>query len=193
MGHSLLARFALGMVLVTSAGSAGTARPSTPGKIPVGPQSHICTVMMVDAAVLRDELLSRHMEWDGIFARQVRRVFDDRWQNLPFTPIEEDEGRIHRYATADGGPNPYCSRPGTDIFITLSYSPRANGRPYLVKYSVSRGRQTRSGTFDVDLAAELKSGRVARLTERRDISEIVLDDMDVRIKSLVGMLELARR
>jgi hypothetical protein len=190
LGGARLARACLaGLLLITSAGCAGAARPSS--KIAVAPRSHICTVMKVDPAVVRGAL-SPYMDWDTIFLGKLARAFESRWPADTFIAIQNEE-RVHRYATEDGGPNPFCSRPGTDIFITLRYSPRANGQPYVVNYSVSRGSQKRTGTLEVDLAAEMKSGRVAGFNERRDISEIISDDADVRSKFLVSMLEATLR
>jgi hypothetical protein len=69
-----------------------------------------------------------------------------------------------------------CRRNGEDIFLTVRYLPRADGRPFRIDYRIEQGRAVRTGLLPRDPAIEARARRTTTSSPGQDsLYAIALD------------------
>lgn len=163
---------------------AGAARVSEqPDPIVAGPDSNICSSVHVDDGVWGqrfDPETARNVS--GVLSGELQLIHQARGGSyfLPGTSAQ-------RFIVNTGGTATYC-RQDADVFVELHYRPRTDGRPFIVDYRIRRGTMHRSGTVDIDVAEEMRRGRIRGYTERRTNSIVVVEDIRERAQQLMDAL-----
>jgi hypothetical protein len=154
------------------------------GRIVAARESNICTSVLVDPAMLPgrvDEELLRNLS--GFLASQMLSLHraDGGSYTLPGTSTG-------RFTIVADGRNPHCAQRDVDVFVDLRYRPRRDGRPFIVDYRILRADRSIYGRVDVDVAEEIRSGRIQGYTVRRTDADLIGEDISRRAAQLIGFI-----
>lgn len=158
-----------------------TSPDSGPAAIRIGENSNVCVSVHVDQRLWPRPLAPDSARiFSGDLMSELRRRYQSRGgsDNLPGTHNEA------RFVTDENASNPACRDRGVDVFVEMRLDLRADGTPLQIDYRVARGTGTRSGRFDVDLAEEMRAGRVQPFSTRRPLELIIREEI-VRQSSIV--------
>ncbi|HEY0413686.1 MAG TPA: hypothetical protein VGD66_11130 [Allosphingosinicella sp.] len=176
---------------VAHSGAAAVEAPSSArGGIPVGPQSNVCVAVHVDQRIWPRPLdIDSARNFSGHLMTEIRRLYEQRGgsDNLPNTQNEA------RFVSEGLRANPSCQDRKTDVFIDVRYEPRPDGAPFLMSYRITRGSNGRSGRIDVNVAEEIRAGRMRGFNQRRTIESVIFEDMWVRARTIADQLIIGEK
>jgi hypothetical protein len=82
-----------------------------------------------------------------------------------------------RFIANASGISPECRERDGDVFVTMRYGPRRDGRPFVMLYRIARRTTFRSGAADVDVAEEIRAGRIRGYSQRWNDGDIIVADI----------------
>jgi hypothetical protein len=160
------------------------------GGIVVPASAHVCVAVHVDQRIWPQPLDADSARiFSGHLMTEVRRLYEQRGgsDNLPGT------GNEARFVTNENGANPACRDWQTDVLVDVRYRPRRDGTPFVVDYRIARGRAVRTRRIEVDLAREIRAGRIRGYSQRRTNAIILREDMWRRAPAIAAQLIVGRR
>lgn len=164
--------------------SAAQAKKSA-GRIVVSPQSNVCVSVQADQRIWPrpiDAEVARALS--GNLMSGIRRLYEQRGGSLRI-PGTHNEAR---FVTNVRGASPDCKDHGTDVFVEMRYEPRIDGKPFLLRYWITRGAAVRHDSIDVDVREEIQSGRIKGYSQRRTNAVIIGEDTRSRAQAIVDQL-----
>jgi hypothetical protein len=189
MQKVLVPSLVAGVLLVAAGSEVGKveykSRQESRPLIPVRMQSNVCVSVHVDQGIWPRPLDDgANQNFSGYLMTELRRLYEERGGSR-FLPGTHN---IERFQPNGNETNPLCRHPATDVFVFVRYEPRPDGMPFVMQYRITAGRLVRSGRIDVDVAAEIRAGRIQGFNQRRTISIILSEDMRNRATMIVDRL-----
>lgn len=188
------------LLVVAAAGTLGCAPMSEPnagdhasrgaashtGDIVIGARSNVCVSVRVDQSVWPRPLLpNARQSFSGFLAGELGRIYRERGGSYHLPGPEQ----IPRFASNPTGNNPRCQERGEDIYVTVSYGPRDDGRPFVFSYRIEQGATFRTGSFSRDLMTELRTGEPRYLNIDEPISSAFYDDFRARAVMILDQID----
>ena len=162
-----------------------TTLAQTNAPVVVGENSHVCVSVRVDQKIwprpVNPELYGN---LSGVLLVELRRLYEADGGS------DDVEGsRLpSRFVVDSSGTHPSCEDIEATVMIDLHYLERTNGAPFILAYSVSRGAARREGSVDVDVAEEIRTGRIQGYNQRRSDSIIIGEDIRSRAPMIYTLL-----
>ena len=142
-------------------------------RIVIGEQSNVCVTVHVDQRVWPRPLAPDSAQiFSGSLMAELRNLYERRGGSIRF-PNSSD----HRFVTNEHRGHADCQDRETDVFVVAHYGPRADGTAFIFDYRVERGAMTRAGQFEVDVAAEIRAGRIRGFNQRRTMTHVIYEDL----------------
>lgn len=188
--RSILLLFAL--TLSASACAHQQTRRATPiqelaqPRIVIGEQSNVCVAVHVDQRIWPEPLAPDSAQiFSGSLMAELRNLYKQRGgpTSLP------GESRDDRFVANESGLSPDCQNREADVFVLARYAPRADGTAFAFDYRIERGKATRSGRTEVDVAAEIRAGRIRGFTQRRTMTAVIYEDLLSRAPIILDQLD----
>lgn len=157
----------------SAAAAATTATPEATAGIVIGEQSNVCVTVHVDQSLWPQPLGPDSAQiFSGSLMAELRNSYERRGGSIRF-----QNSRKHRFVTNESGTHSDCQDRETDVFVVAHYGPRRDGTPFVFEYRIGRGSVTRSDRIEVDVAAEIRAGRIRGFTQRRTMTQVIYEDM----------------
>lgn len=153
----------------------------------VGDKSNVCVSVHVDQRIWPRKLDSDSPQ---SFSESLMSSLRKLYLNSGGTFSVPGSLPPDRFITNIDGNTPSCQDFGIDVLIELRYRQRANGKPFVVDYTVSRGAARRQGSIDVNVAEEIRAGRLQGYNERRTDANIIVQDMLERALMIFKFLKI---
>jgi hypothetical protein len=163
--------------------------PAPTDLIAVGAQSNVCVSVHVDQRIWPRPLDADSARiFSGSLMSEVRRIYEQRGgsNNMPGTQNQA------RFFTNESGTNPFCQDRQTDVFVDMRYGPRRDGTPFVIDYRISRGTALRAGRVELDVAEEMRAGRIRGFSQRRTMRGIIWEDIVSRAPMIVDQLAVGQ-
>jgi hypothetical protein len=163
----------------------GPAGHRTAPAVAVAEQSNICVSVEVDQRLWSapdDALFYRN--FSGHLMSELRRLYERRGGSVHLPGTQNQA----RFVTNANWTNPLCQDRSTDVLIDVRYGPRGDGTPFTMQYRVARGEIVRSGRIELDLAEEIRAGRIRGYSQRRTNIVILAEDVRQQAPSLVNLI-----
>jgi hypothetical protein len=179
----------LGFALGTSACLAQTREhPIAAGDKPIiiDEDSNVCVSVHVDQRIWPrpfDDETARNLS--GSLASELRRPY----LAMGGSYAVHNSNPAERFVTNWHGTMPTCQDRDTDIWIDVQYQPRADGKPFIFEYRITKGQVQREGRVDVNVAEEIRAGHMRGYDQRRTDEVIISQDIPQRATMLFDLLE----
>jgi hypothetical protein len=157
-------------------------------RIVVGPHSNVCVSVRVDERTWGQA-------FDAETFRNISGVLSSELELLHQAgggSYSMPDSTSARFVADASGTNPECGQHGVDVFVALHYRPRFDGGPFVVEYRIHRGSASRSGTVNIDVAEEMRAGRMQGYSPRRTIRIVVAEDIRARARQVIAVLHFSR-
>lgn len=142
-------------------------------RILIGEQSNVYVTVHVDQRIWPLPLAPDSARiFSGSLMAELRKLYEQRGGSIRFP-----NSRDHRFTTNESGTNPDCQDREADVYVVAYYGPRADGTAFIFNYRIERGAMTRAGRFEVDVAAEIRAGRIRGFHQRRTMTQVIYEDL----------------
>ena len=163
--------------------------PAESERIVVGAQSNVCVSVQVDQRIWPTPLdADSTRNFSGHLMTEVRRLYVERGGSFSLP----GRNRLDRFVTNGDGTNPHCQDRQSDVFIDVRYGPRHDGTPFVIDYRIAGGSAVRSGRIEIDVAEEIRAGRIRGYSQRRTNVVIIGEDMWRRATMIADQLAVTQ-
>lgn len=146
------------------------------------PDSRVCVSVHVDQGAWPTRLLPGADQFFSTFlSGELARVYRERGGSYHLPGRDQTP----RFLANPEGTNPQCRRREQDIEISIRYSPRPDGRPFIVSYRIAQRGLTSADVAVRDIEADWRSGRLTRAHHTEPLQIAVTEDMRTRAASLI--------
>jgi hypothetical protein len=175
------------------AAAAGAEPAAAAHSVFIRSRTNVCVTVGIDARIVSDPAQA---ELDFAFSNSLASTLNNVLVARGATNhiiVSDDRSaptQQRRFVVARPG-DPPCAD-DDDIHVIARYLPRPDGTPFRMEWRVQQGRTAFSEVSDVDLAADMRAGRIRGYNQRRQNRAIVAEDLAARTQAILRLISIER-